>query len=71
MAHTSRREARQIKREGVAGRIAGGNHLVASNDEPEFGDDDWLNSNVSRASQADAGYIEQQAFLDAIRGAGL
>lgn len=36
MAHTPRREARQLKREGIAGFIARGNHLVAQNDEPEY-----------------------------------
>lgn len=35
MAHTTRREAWQIKRDGIAGRVASGNHLTAQNDEPE------------------------------------
>lgn len=35
MAHSTRREARQIKHEGIAGRIASGNHLSAQNDEDD------------------------------------
>jgi hypothetical protein len=60
MAHTQQREARQIKREGILGRIASGNHLAAQNDEldlidrgpvtqpMELSEDDWTAADLAR-----------------------
>jgi hypothetical protein len=58
MAHTFKREARQIKRDGILGRIASGNHLAAQNDEgePEPDEAALLAADVQHAQHKAARY---------------